>query len=228
MCLRPSHRSLLGRARDLARGLAHPVPAFFHLIFKVLAIVVYMFGSFMSNSFVNIFIICMLLLAFDFWTVKNVTGRLMVGLRWNSVNDQDGSTTWKFEAQEEGLTSTSLDVAVFWVGLLAPGVIWVLLGVSAKMLCRALSPSGVRLNVVLHAPAHARARTHTHAHAHARARARTHTHTLIAACMRRRILALAAVTNRDSRPCGCVCVRVSALGRWGASSASNLTGCCSS
>jgi hypothetical protein len=23
-----------------------------------------------------------LLLAFDFWTVKNVTGRLLVGLRW--------------------------------------------------------------------------------------------------------------------------------------------------
>ena len=42
----------------------------------------------------------MLLLAFDFWTVKNVSGRLMVGLRWWSEVRADGSTDWKFEAQE--------------------------------------------------------------------------------------------------------------------------------
>ena len=96
-----------------------------------------MFGNFFSNSFVNIFIVCVLLLAFDFWTVKNVSGRLMVGLRWNSVVEPDGTTTWKFEAQEEGLRSTSLDIAVFWVGLFAPGVIWVLFGVSCCGLRRA-------------------------------------------------------------------------------------------
>lgn len=78
-----------------------------------------MFGTLFSSSYVNLFICCVLLLAFDFWTVKNVTGRLMVGLRWNSVVEEDGRTTWKFEAQEEGLRSTSLDVAVFWVGLFA-------------------------------------------------------------------------------------------------------------
>ena len=59
-----------------------------------------MFGGVFSSSFVNLFILCTLLLAFDFWTVKNVTGRLMVGLRWNSVVEEDGRTTWKFEAQE--------------------------------------------------------------------------------------------------------------------------------
>ena len=34
-------------------------------------------------------------------------------------------------APQEGLTSTSLDVAVFWGGLFAPGIIWVLLGVGS-------------------------------------------------------------------------------------------------
>lgn len=66
----------------------------------MLAIAVYMFGTLFSSSFVNIFIVCVLLLAFDFWTVKNVTGRLMVGLRWNSEVLEDGSTVWKFEARE--------------------------------------------------------------------------------------------------------------------------------
>ena len=41
-----------------------------------------------------------LLLAADFWTVKNITGRLLVGLRWwNKVND-DGSSEWVFESRK--------------------------------------------------------------------------------------------------------------------------------
>lgn len=123
--------SLFGRASDFAAGFAHPLPAFFHVVFKTLAVLVYMFGSWFSSSFVNIFILCTLLLACDFWTVKNVTGRLMVGLRWNSVISDDGVETWKFEAQEEGLTSTSLDIAVFWVGLFAPGLVWTFLGLGS-------------------------------------------------------------------------------------------------
>ena len=114
---------LMGRASELAKGLKHPMPALFHLLFKVraepespaaaaaqvappaaraqtLAILVYMFGSWFSSSFVNVFVVCVLLLAFDFWTVKNVSGRLMVGLRWHSEVQDDGTTQWRFEAQE--------------------------------------------------------------------------------------------------------------------------------
>ena len=76
------------------------MPALFHILFKALAILVYMFGEWFSSSFVNIFVACVLLLAFDFWTVKNVSGRLMVGLRWWSEVMDDGSTVWKFESQE--------------------------------------------------------------------------------------------------------------------------------
>ena len=67
---------------------------------QTLALVVYFFGTWISSSFVNIFVICVLLLAFDFWTVKNVTGRLMVGLRWHSEVREDGSTAWRFEARD--------------------------------------------------------------------------------------------------------------------------------
>ena len=91
-------------------------------LWQTLALFVYMFGTWFTSSFVNIFIACILLLAFDFWTVKNVSGRLMVGLRWWSEVQPDGSTMWKYEAREQGLTSTSLDITIFWVGLFAPGV----------------------------------------------------------------------------------------------------------
>ena len=33
----------------------------------------------------------------DFWTVKNVTGRLLVGLRWWNHVDEDGKSHWVFE-----------------------------------------------------------------------------------------------------------------------------------
>jgi hypothetical protein len=36
------------------------------------------------------FISVMILNALDFWTVKNVTGRLLVGLRWWSDYDEKG------------------------------------------------------------------------------------------------------------------------------------------
>jgi len=107
---------------------AHTQPA---VCAQALAILVYLFGTFFSSSFVNIFVLCVLLLAFDFWTVKNVTGRLMVGLRWWSEVRDDGSTIWRFEAQEEGHLSTSLDSGVFWVGLFVPAIIWFLFGVGS-------------------------------------------------------------------------------------------------
>jgi Eukaryotic protein of unknown function (DUF846) len=62
----------------LIRQAHHPVAAFFHYVFKTLAIFVYIFGGVVSSNFVLICVGTILLLAFDFWTVKNITGRLMV------------------------------------------------------------------------------------------------------------------------------------------------------
>lgn len=36
----------------------------------------------------------------DFWTVKNVTGRLMVGLRWWNYVDDDGKSHWVYETKK--------------------------------------------------------------------------------------------------------------------------------
>lgn len=91
--------SRMQQVAGIVRGLKHPITAFFHLFFKTLAILAYMFGGLFSVGFVNLFIVCILLLAFDFWTVKNVSGRLMVGLRWWSEVQEDGTTVWRYESQ---------------------------------------------------------------------------------------------------------------------------------
>ena len=91
------------------------MPAFFHLLFKALAILVYLFGTWFSDSFVNVFVLCVLLLAFDFWTVKNVSGRLMVGLRWwSEVLDEDTECEVMNELGEQGVIRFDEDEDMFY------------------------------------------------------------------------------------------------------------------
>jgi hypothetical protein len=71
---------------------------FFHLFFRTGALVSYLFCTLFSDSFVLNFVIIVLLLALDFWTVKNVSGRLLVGLRWWNHVDANGSSKWVFES----------------------------------------------------------------------------------------------------------------------------------
>jgi hypothetical protein len=60
----------------------HPVAVFFFMCFRVAALVTYLLCLFVSDNFVLNFVFIVLLLSFDFWTVKNVSGRILVGLRW--------------------------------------------------------------------------------------------------------------------------------------------------
>ncbi len=80
----------------------NPGVVFFTLIFKAAAIVSFIFlNMFISNEALT-FIIIVIFSAFDFWFVKNVSGRILVGLRWWSEVKEDGTETWIFESDHEG------------------------------------------------------------------------------------------------------------------------------
>ncbi|XP_014745401.1 PREDICTED: Golgi apparatus membrane protein TVP23 homolog A [Sturnus vulgaris] len=106
--------------------IRHPLATFFHLFFRVSAIVTYLFCDWFSNSFVACFVTILLLLSFDFWSVKNVTGRLLVGLRWWNQIDEDGKSHWVFEAKRVPAVaaSTEAEARIFWLGLIICPVIW--------------------------------------------------------------------------------------------------------
>jgi len=55
------------------------------------------------DSYVLTFVVVTILSAMDFWTVKNVSGRLLVGLRWWNDVDEAGENHWRFESFEVGL-----------------------------------------------------------------------------------------------------------------------------
>ena len=58
---------------------------------------IYLFCYLFTASFVLTFVLVVLMSAFDFWTVKNITGRLLVGLRWWNEMLPDGTNKWLFE-----------------------------------------------------------------------------------------------------------------------------------
>lgn len=60
----------------------HPKVRFFTMFFKGLALFIYLFCLWFSSQVVLAFVLCVILLAIDFYVVKNISGRLLVGLRW--------------------------------------------------------------------------------------------------------------------------------------------------
>ena len=110
--------------------LPHPQATFFHCFFRASAIVVYLFGGIVTSSFVSRFIFILLLLSADFWTVKNISGRLMVGLRWWNQVDEEGKSTWVFESRSQRSLQrnpiNTKESTIFWITLLACPVMWVL------------------------------------------------------------------------------------------------------
>ncbi|XP_077837862.1 Golgi apparatus membrane protein TVP23 homolog C isoform X1 [Macaca mulatta] len=113
--------------------IRHPVAAFFHLFFRVSAMVVCLLCELLSSSFIT----CMvtIILSCDFWAVKNVAGRLMVGLRWWNHIAEDGKSHWVFESRKESSQETKTvseaESRIFWLGLIACPVLWVIFAFSA-------------------------------------------------------------------------------------------------
>eukprot|EP00929_Paragymnodinium_shiwhaense_P011256 TRINITY_DN116775_c0_g1_i1.p1 TRINITY_DN116775_c0_g1~~TRINITY_DN116775_c0_g1_i1.p1 ORF type:complete len:220 (-),score=26.72 TRINITY_DN116775_c0_g1_i1:116-775(-) len=112
---------------SLLKTAAHPVTCVFHALFKILVLLVYIKGRWIGGSYVSTFIMATLFAAFDFWTVKNVTGRLLVGLRWwNHVRD-DGSSEWVFESNPNEAAVNDTDRSIFWVLVYVWPLLWLLL-----------------------------------------------------------------------------------------------------
>ena len=111
---------------DFTNFLQHatnPGIVLFTLLFKTLAVVSFLILGIFGVSDALIFIIVVILNAFDFWFVKNVSGRILVGLRWwNEVKD-DGTEVWIFESDHEK-RATSIDTTLFWTSLYVTPCFW--------------------------------------------------------------------------------------------------------
>ena len=69
---------------------------------------------------------------FDFWVVKNLTGRILVGLRWWSQVNPDGTEEWRFEGLHEK-KSGGMDSFIFWAVLYIAPIGWIVFLVSSAL-----------------------------------------------------------------------------------------------
>lgn len=110
-------------SESIFKTSSHPVALFFHLFFRTAAIVVYIVPFVHKNNYVISFVVITMLLAFDFWTVKNISGRLLVGLRWWNEINEDGTNSWLFESKENRVINKT-DSRIFWGALYIAPVVW--------------------------------------------------------------------------------------------------------
>lgn len=110
---------------------SHPIAILFFLGLRILPVLIYLFGTLFTNNFILYFITIILLLAADFWNIKNISGRLLVGLRWWNESNELGETIWVFENADDSLYINPIDSNVFWSLLYAVPIIWSVFGILA-------------------------------------------------------------------------------------------------
>ncbi|EEB05539.1 hypothetical protein SJAG_00553 [Schizosaccharomyces japonicus yFS275] len=115
----------------LFQGSSHPVALFFFLFFRGLALAMYFLGYLVLSNFMLVFVITVVLLSMDLWTVKNVSGRLLVGLRWHNEVGPNGESIWVFESADPSRPKNAMDHRMFWLVLYSTPVVWFILAVVA-------------------------------------------------------------------------------------------------
>ncbi|XP_048347035.1 Golgi apparatus membrane protein TVP23 homolog C isoform X2 [Sphaerodactylus townsendi] len=133
--------------------IKHPIASFFHLFFRISAVIVYLFCELFSTSYIACVVTIILLLSCDFWAVKNITGRLMVGLRWWNQVDDDGKSHWVFEARRASSSgrkvTSEAESRIFWLGLITCPLVWVIFAFSALFSFKVKWLAVVILGVIL-------------------------------------------------------------------------------
>ncbi|QQP57182.1 Golgi apparatus membrane protein TVP23 -like protein, partial [Caligus rogercresseyi] len=114
----------------LRTARANPRSLFYGAI-QDIGLLFYLLGD--RIGFISSFVLVVLFLCADFWVVKNVSGRLLAGLRWRNFVREDNSTEWRFESwsPEERETANKSQIRAFWALLLSQQCLWSTLFVGA-------------------------------------------------------------------------------------------------
>ncbi|EGW32403.1 Golgi apparatus membrane protein TVP23 [Spathaspora passalidarum NRRL Y-27907] len=127
------------------RQSSHPIALLFYMFFRLAPIFIYIFGNFFigffttQNRFILHFITLILLVSADFWNLKNISGRLLVGLRWwNETNPIEGQVgefenVWVFETADPNRYINPIDSKMFWLLLYGQPIAWGVLGLLAVL-----------------------------------------------------------------------------------------------
>lgn len=118
---------------------SHPVALLSFLILRLSPPVIYIFGLLFTSNYILFFITTILLLAADFWNVKNISGRLLVGLRWWNESNELGQSIWVFENADPNRYINPIDSKVFWLLMYVIPSVWIVFAILAILKLELLS-----------------------------------------------------------------------------------------
>ena len=111
------------KATDFIKKSRNPLVALVTVTLKLLSILSFLFTSIFTSNEALVMTTVILFIAADFWYTKNISGRILVGLRWWNEVKEDGSEEWKFESSHE-VKAKSIDTTIFWISLYITPVFW--------------------------------------------------------------------------------------------------------
>ena len=112
---------------DFIKKSKSPQVALMTVLLKLLAIIFFLFFNIFTSNEALVMIIVISLIAADFWYTKNISGRILVGLRWwNNYDANTQENTWKFESKNE-IKEPNIDRKTFWFSLYGFAGIWLIL-----------------------------------------------------------------------------------------------------
>ena len=114
------------RIENFIKNSSHPIICLFTILFKLLSLLSFTILDKITDKKSVIYLTTILFGSADFWVVKNLSGRLLVGLRWWNEVKENGEEVWIFESKNEKKESTS-DKSVFWICLYFTPIIWFIL-----------------------------------------------------------------------------------------------------
>ena len=115
------------QATDFIKKSRNPLVALVTVTLKLLSILSFLFTSIFTSNEALVMTTVILFIAADFWYTKNISGRILVGLRWwNNYDKETQGNIWKFESKNE-IKESNVDRKTFWISLYGFAALWVIL-----------------------------------------------------------------------------------------------------
>ena len=115
------------KATDFIKKSRNPLVALVTVTLKLLSILSFLFTSIFTSNEALVMTTVILFIAADFWYTKNISGRILVGLRWwNNYDKETQGNIWKFESKNE-IKESNVDRKTFWISLYGFAALWVIL-----------------------------------------------------------------------------------------------------
>lgn len=123
----PQGQKQKGKITDFIRKSSNPSVALMTVGLKIASLFFFLFLNIFTSNEAFVMIVVIIFDAMDFWYTKNISGRILVGLRWwNTYNPETQQEIWTFESKNEKKEST-IDRGTFWLSLYGFTGAWLVL-----------------------------------------------------------------------------------------------------